>query len=324
MFKKLKQHARGIIALVLSKILPSGLMRDKAFFHLWEARGYHVTPAHFYEPVPDTRDFPPDLFKRESSLAGIEMNENGQLSLLADFVLKYQQEYGALGLKTSGQKDGFYFENGMFETIDAEVLYCIIRHFKPKRSIEIGSGFSTLIAAAAIRQNIIEDSKYCCELTCIEPYPKEWLGKISEVSKIIQSQVEKLPLELFKSLDENDILFIDSSHVVNPYNDVCFEYLDVLPILSKGVLVHIHDVVLPKRYFEYWHETKKFWNEQYLLQAFMTFNASFQVLWAGNFMHLKYPDKLNQAFPSYSRFKNSKDEKKQLQGHKSFWIQRVS
>ena len=164
MIKEMKQHIRRFAAKVLSELLPSGLMRDKSFFHLWEAKGYHVTPAHFYEPVPDTRNFPTDIFEQESALAGIDMNENSQLTLLADYCLKYKKEYGLLGFNSSGQKGEYFFENGMFETVDAEILYCKIRHFKPKRIIEIGSGFSTLIAAGAIRQNSIEDSKYCCEL----------------------------------------------------------------------------------------------------------------------------------------------------------------
>lgn len=322
-----KQRIKSIIASTLAKalseILPSKLMRSKTFFHLWEAKGYHVVPVHYYEPVPDSRDFAPDIFERESALAGIEMNQKEQLSLLNEFCSQYKEEYCKFGYGSSERKEDFYFENGAFETVDAEILYCMVRHFKPKNIIEIGSGFSTRVTATAIRQNTTDDPEYQCELTCVEPYPKEWISEIPEVSRVLRSKVENVSLETFSELSHNDILFIDSTHIINVYNDVCFEYLDVLPILNKGVLVHIHDIVLPQQYCENWYDAKFFWNEQYLLQAFLAFNKSFQVLWAGNFMHLKHTNKLAEAFPSYLRFKNSRNSRRQRHGHKSFWIQRV-
>lgn len=310
------------IAKLLSTLLPPQLMKCKRFFHLWEAKGYHITPVHFYEPIPDTRDFAPDIFTQESTLPGLELNEQAQISLLHEFSSSYRGEYGEFGYGQAKRKNEFFFENGMFETVDAEILYCMIRHFKPRRIIEIGSGFSTLVTATAIRQNTTDDHEYRCEFICVEPNPKEWISATPEVSRLLQSRVETVPLETFSELQHNDILFIDSSHVINVYNDVCFEYLEVLPRLNDGVLVHIHDIVLPQRYFENWFDAKHFWNEQYLLQAFMAFNTSFQILWASNFMHLRYPDELAQAFPSYLRFKRSTDKKKQRQGHKSFWMQR--
>jgi predicted O-methyltransferase YrrM len=319
-----RQHIKQTIVRVLSHILPAKMMFEESFFHLWEDKGYHISPVHFYEPVPDTRDFPPDIFERESALAGIEMNETEQLNLLNTYHSRYKDEYSKFEYGSTSGNDAFFFGNSAFETVDAEMLYCMVRHFKPKHIIEIGSGFSTLITAKAIRQNIIENPDYHCEFICIEPYPQEWLGKIAEVARIIQSRVEGLQIDVFKTLEQNDILFIDSTHVVKIYNDVCFEYLDVLPILNKGVVVHIHDVLLPRQYCRSWYESKLFWNEQYLLQAFMAFNTSFKVLWAGYFMHLRHSKELAKAFPSYLKFKDSKEMKRQLKGHKSFWIQRVS
>lgn len=319
----LKSLIIKFIGKLLSTLLPPRIMKCKRLFGIWEAKGYHVTPVHFYEPIPDTRAFAPDLFTQESTLPGIDLNEQAQISLLHQFSSNYRDEYSKFAYDQAKRKNEFFFENGAFETVDAEILYCMIRHFKPKHIIEIGSGFSTLVTATAIRQNTADSHEYQCELTCVEPYPKEWISEIPEVSQIVQSKVEKVPLETFSKLQHNDILFIDSSHIINIYNDVCFEYLEVLPGLNDGVLVHIHDIILPQRYCEYWLDSKYFWNEQYLLQAFMACNTSFQILWAGNFMHLRHPNELAQAFPSYSRFKKSIDKKKQLQGHKSFWIQRL-
>jgi len=118
----------------------------------------------------------------------------------------------------------------------------------------------------------------------------------------------------FGKLKENDILFIDSSHVLKIGSDVQYEYLDILPRLSKGVIVHVHDIFLPAEYPKEWVlKDYIFWTEQYLLQAFLAFNDSFEVLWAGHYMHLKYPNKLEDAF-SYKR-----DER--LPG--SFWMRKI-
>jgi hypothetical protein len=198
----------------------------------------------------------------------------------------------------------------------------MIREYKPKRIIEIGSGFSTLISAMAIKKNLTEDSEHQCNLLCVDPYPKDFLYHIPEISEIIQSKVEALPIDFFSKLEKNDILFIDSSHIIKLNNDVCFEYLELLPNLNKNVLIHFHDIVLPKQYCEYWYDMKMFWNEQYLLQAFLAFNNKFTVLWAGNYMHLKHPEELEKTIPSYSWFKKNGIKKKTFQGHKSFWIKK--
>lgn len=282
-----------------------------------------MTPAHFYQQVPDTREFTSDLYKVELPLLGINMHEEEQLLLLKNFSNKYRVEYEKFKFGSQGEESEFCFLNDAFETVDAEILYCMVRELKPANIIEIGSGYSTRVTAMAISRNKAEDLNYTCNLRCIEPYPMEWLTRIPEVSSIIESKVETLPLDTFSSLGENDILFIDSSHTINVYNDVCFEYLEVLPSLNKGVFTHIHDIVLPLRYSEYWYNMRCFWNEQYLLQAFLAFNSSFRVRWAGNYMHLKHPSALAEAFPAYSQFKNSSDARQRSQGHKSFWIQRT-
>jgi predicted O-methyltransferase YrrM len=320
--KSIKKNINKIFVKIISEIIPLKMMKNKSNFHLWESKGYHVTPVQFYENIPDTRKFSSDIFERESKLSGIEMNEAEQLKLLNEFSNKYKNEYAKFAYEESKVKD-FHFCNGMYETVDAEILYCMIRNNKPKRIIEIGSGSSTLIIAKAIRKNIEEDSNYKCKLTCIEPYPLEYLKNIPEVDNIIECFVETISLDLFKTLQENDILFIDSSHTINIYNDVCFEYLDILPNLNKNVIIHIHDILLPKLYCESWLDAKIFWNEQFLLQAFLAFNTSFKILWAGNFMHLKHSNEILKSIPSYSWFKNHKDVTKNTQGHKSFWIQKT-
>jgi len=111
----------------------------------------------------------------------------------------------------------------------------------------------------------------------------------------------------------NDILFIDSSHVLKIGSDVQYEYLEILPRLAPGVLVHLHDIFLPMEYPKNWILTDHyFWNEQYLLQAFLIHNVAMKVLWAGSYMHLQYPAILEQTFSSYNRGKRWPG---------SFWMQ---
>lgn len=321
---KRQRTSRDLLAALLARLLPPSIMRDKRFFSLWEKRGYHVTPVHFYEPVPDTTQLREDVFSWNSELRGVDMNVEGQMALLDKFVSAYSREFDAFPSSPTGNTGDFYFGNMLFETVDAEMLYCMIREYRPRRIIEIGSGFSTRVTAAAIRRNKELDATYGCELTCIEPHPKDETRRwIRCIARLVESRAQDLPLEMFESLDENDILFIDSSHVLTLGNDVWFEYLEVLPRLKKGVIVHLHDILLPRLYVEHWARMKMFWNEQFLLQAFLAFNSSFEVLWAGNYMHAHHPDLLERAFASYKGLRRSDDPRRPIQGHKSFWMRRV-
>lgn len=285
-------------------------------FSLFQRLGYHVTPNHFYYPIPDTTKLNDALWLKHSELVGININESKQLELMSLFEASFKNEYERFPRSKTDTPYDFYLGSGAFESVDAEVLYCMIRHFKPVRICEIGSGFTTYLSAQAVLQNTLEDSRHKCELVAIEPYPNETLkAGFPGLSKLIAREVQDVPLSEFKKLEENDILFIDSSHVLRIGNDVQYEHLDILPGLSKGVLVHIHDIFLPAEYPKRWvKERRRFWTEQYLLQAFLSFNDSFEVLWAGSYMHLNHPEKLERAFGSYNRGKT-------LPG--SFWMRRV-
>ena len=139
------------------------------------------------------------------------------------------------------------------------------------------------------------------ELVSIEPYPDAMLQRgLPGLSKLIRARVEEVELDVFTSLDENDILFIDSSHVVRVGGDVNYEILEILPRLKPGVIVHVHDICLPAEYpREDMLGRGLFFTEQYLLQAFLAFNYAFEVIWAGSYMHLNYPEMLGESFPSY-------------------------
>jgi hypothetical protein len=268
-------------------------------FPLWERLGLHVTPNHFYQPIPDTRALGDDTWRRRSELPGVDMREAAQLALLDEFSRLYKSEYDSFAREPTKVPHEFNFGNPQFGSVDAEVLHSVVRHFKPARFFEIGSGNSTYVAAAAALRNRAEGRD--CEVTAFEPYPNEVLrAGFPGLARLVPAKAQDVPLSEFARLDDGDILFIDSSHVLKIGSDVQYEFLEVLPRLARGVLVHVHDIFLPAEYPRAWVlEQRRFWTEQYLLQAFLAFNSHFEVLWAGSYMHLRHPDQLSAAFGSY-------------------------
>jgi predicted O-methyltransferase YrrM len=265
---------------------------------------------HYYEPLFNDKHLKHSL-EKDRSLLGIAWNKTGQLDLLQEFA--YEEELRSFPMQKTSDFSTFYFENPSFGPADAEYLYSIIRHSKPKRIIEIGSGYSTLMARHAILENKKEDKSYNCEHICIEPYEMKWLEKIGVT--VIRKLVEQVELSVFKTLEKNDILFIDSSHVLRPQGDVLYEMLEILPSVNKGVIIHVHDIFSPRDY------TKKhivddiiFWNEQYVLEAFLTCNDKFEIIGALNYLKNHHPDELSGKFPV---FKNNPHHEPG-----SFWIRR--
>jgi predicted O-methyltransferase YrrM len=175
----------------------------------------------------------------------LTLDEAGQLTLLERFT--YADELRALPQDKPAPAE-FGYINPMFGPGDAEIYYNIVRTFRPRRIVEIGSGNSTLIALKAIAANRAEDSAYTCDVTCIEPYEMPWLESTGVT--VVRERVETVALSRFADLAENDILFIDSSHVIRPYGDVLREFQEILPSLAPGVLVHVHDVFTPRAYPE--------------------------------------------------------------------------
>ena len=244
------------------------------------------------------------------------MNEEKQLELLSFFVSKFKTEYDRFPKYRTFKPYEYYVNNPNFGSVDGEILFCIIRHFKPRRIFEIGSGYSTFLIAQAILQNKLEKNDYQCDYVVVDPYPNTIVKKgFPGLTKLIVENVQNVPLTEFQKLDSDDILFIDSSHILKIGSDVQYEYLEILPRLNRGVLVHIHDILFPLEYCKDWVIRENiFWNEQYLLQSFLAFNNAFEVLWAGKYMSYKHSKKLKKAFSS-----NIKGE----QWPASFWIRRV-
>jgi hypothetical protein len=172
-------------------------------------------------------------------------------------------------------KVGFRFNNGSFESGDAETLFYFVRSCKPKKIVEIGAGISSLLITAALRLNDSEGDRG--EHVIIEPYENPWLEKLG--SKVIRERVELVDFSVFQSLEKGDILFIDSSHVIRAQNDCVFEYTELLPSLPSGVVVHIHDIFTPFDYPDEWlNKTFRLWAEQYLLEALLLNGDAWEVL----------------------------------------------
>jgi predicted O-methyltransferase YrrM len=284
-------------ATVVARVVPSHVMRNKHLFDVWERRGYHVSPVHFYEPIPDVRDFEADFWTRESELVGVDMRADDQLALL-DELAPLRGEFDALDRP---EAEGRYsLRNSLYGSVDAEIFYGLLRQRRPRRVYEIGSGHSTLLAAEALRRNEDEGAAPA-ELVAFEPYPNETLRRgFPGLTRLVEKRLQDVPLETFQELEAGDVLFIDSSHVVAPGSDVCRELLEIVPRVRPGVLIHIHDIFMPREYPERWlREERYFWTEQYLLQAFLAFNTEFSVVWAGAWMNARHPDALASSFASY-------------------------
>lgn len=235
---------------------------------------------HYYEPLFDTRQLRKPLSENRN-LTGINWNTSEQLEMLNNF--NFSAELKDLPLSKTGERS-FYLNNGLFESGDAEYWYYLIRYMKPNTIIEVGSGYSTLMAIEATKKNREELPYYECEHICIEPYERPWLEKLGVA--VIRKKVEDVDVSMFNKLSENDILFIDSSHMIRPQGDVLFEYLELLPTLNRGVIVHVHDIFSPRDYPEYMIKNRVlFWNEQYLLEAFITSNDDWKIVGALNYLH---------------------------------------
>lgn len=268
--------------------------------------GFHLLRKHFYLPVPDDTDKLDAFWERKSEMPGVDPNDPLALEIMEQICPRYLPEFRDL-FPIEGPLDppGFYLINGGYMAIDAHVYYCMIRHFKPNRIVEIGNGNSTLLSIAACNKNEEETGKRA-RLTSIDPYPwKMFKDGYSGLDELIPERVQDVPVSYFEQLECGDILFIDSSHVIRSGNDVHYEFLEILPRLKPGVLVHVHDISLPRPYPKVYFENHLYWNEQYLLQAFLTFNNRFEIVWPGNYMMCKYPEKMIATFPEYNIMRES-------------------
>jgi len=233
-------------------------------------------PGHFYSPLP-SRDEVAAVFARGGfgpPFPGVDLNETGQVARLERFARFYaEQPYPEKEVK--GRR--FFLDNPSYGHFDAIMLWAMLREAQPNRIIEVGSGFSSAAMLDARDHGSIGSP----EFTFIDPdmarlRPLLRAGDEGRVT-LIENIVQDVPLETFAALEENDVLFIDSSHVSKIGSDVNRLFFDVLPILAPGVIIHIHDVAGNLEYPREWLDEGRAWNEQYLLRAFLMNNPCYRI-----------------------------------------------
>jgi predicted O-methyltransferase YrrM len=260
--------------------------------------------GHFYSPIVSIEN----IKKRESEIwkniendgiAGINLRTEEQKSLIRKFVQYYEE----IPFKPEKQnKFRYYFENDYYSYTDSIILYSFIRHFKPKRIIEIGSGFSSAV--------MLDTNEFFLnneiDLTFIDPYAERLLSLITQEDlkrvKLIESDVQLIPLDVFKELQSGDILFVDSTHVTKTGSDVNYILFEILPTLNSGVLIHFHDIFYPFEYPKEWVYKGYSWNEDYILKAFLMYNDKFEIKSFSEYLHKHHKEVFEKLPLSYLNF----------------------
>jgi predicted O-methyltransferase YrrM len=234
-------------------------------------------PGHFYSPIPALKEIKKreaEIFAIHPSMPGIDLRPERQLQTMSQLTsICEDQPFSA------HPKEGlrYYFDNGFFPAADGLVLHAMLRLNRPRRLIEVGSGFSSALVLDT--NDLFLDGELTC--TFIDPYPDRLLGLLRDEDRarhrVVSEPVQNVPLELFDDLEAGDILFIDSSHVSKVGSDVNRLVFDVLPRLHPGVLIHFHDVFYPFEYPAGSVFSGRAWNEDYILRAFLMFNTRFDI-----------------------------------------------
>jgi predicted O-methyltransferase YrrM len=226
--------------------------------------------------------------------AGIDLNAAKQLAVLGELA----HYYGEIPFPERPSPPArYYYQNDFFRHADAIVLFTMMRRLQPKRIVEVGSGFSS---AAMLDTNEAHFGSQV-QFTFIEPFPGRLLSLLTEHDRqsvaIVRRPVQELDPSLFDSLDRNDILFIDSSHVVKLGSDVQYLIEVVLPRIRPGVVIHFHDVLWPFRYPFEWTLSGNAWNEAYFLRAFLQYNAVFEIEYFNSYMEVVHGDSVQSRMP---------------------------
>lgn len=255
--------------------------------------------GHFYSPIVDPDDIRArmaEVWPRRDSVQGIDFRKQVQIDLLEQAFPKHLPNFNypraAVDAVDEDGRPWYYLDNDQFSNLDAASLFVLLCELKPARIIEIGSGFSSLLMAD-IRRRFFPGR---LEIQCIEPYPRYFLRDEAYGLELIESKVQDVPLSFFETLQANDVLFIDSSHVAKTGSDVNYLVFEILPRLPPGVNVHIHDIFLPNDYpFEWVVDENRSWNEQYLVQAYLMFNQKTKVLFGSAYANTVLVDQTLKA-----------------------------
>jgi predicted O-methyltransferase YrrM len=244
-----------------------------------------VGAGHYYSPIPSPEQIQVDARRlasaRPRELPGIDLSEGRQLALLERLRIFYRDIPFP---STKIPERRYFFKNPAYSYSDAICLYGMIRHVQPRRIIEVGSGYSSCVTLDT--NELFFGNQIGC--TFVEPFPAllRSLIKSEDLARIeiIASPLQNVELARFRELEENDILFIDSTHVSKVGSDVNYIFTQILPMLRRGVYVHFHDIFYPFEYPPAWLKEGRVWTEAYLLRAFLAFNSAYEIVLFNTFL----------------------------------------
>lgn len=258
--------------------------------NLGEPPGVYGSPVIALEEIIKRQE---TIFNPAKELKGIDLNAAEQFELIKSF----KKYYDLLPYSTSqGKGLRYVYDNGYFPYFDAISLFGIIHHFKPRQIIEVGSGFSSAVMLDT-NELFFNNSM---ELSFIEPYPQRLnsLLKKSDNTNLQVSFLQDVSLEMFTKLERNDILFVDTSHVVKVGSELNHVLFEILPLLRPGVIIHFHDIFYPFEYPKSWVlGEKRSWNEIYFLQSFLMYNSTFKILLFNSFLGHHHAEWLEKNMP---------------------------
>ncbi|MGJ9412769.1 class I SAM-dependent methyltransferase [Aeromicrobium sp. CF4.19] len=301
-----------------ARILPSTVVErlDRAVFGLRRARvravhgalgrlGLNVVKrTDYYSTLPVLSEIEQtrERWDRPSPLTGVEVDVPAMRTLLGDLADRWEKEFATVaGSYAANTARGF---GPGYPAFDARTLYYLLREHRPRRYLEVGSGLSTYYASLAAARNAEDGAPL--SITCIEPYPFDALQRLPDF-ELVQGFVQDVPLERFDQLEAGDVLFIDSSHALKIDSDVAYLFMEVVPRVKPGVLVHVHDVHFPYNtpypadtwlFGERW---PVYWNEAMVVQAFLAFNSAFEVLLSTPLLRHDDESALQDRFDDYRR-----------------------
>jgi len=241
-----------------------------------------VPPGHWASPLTASADVERALSWDRDSAPGVDLAEADQRTLAHELTPMLDEPFDGLRYSTGP-------ENTMYLAADAAVYRAMLRHLRPNRVLEIGSGYSTAIALDTADRHLPD-----LEFGCVEPYPDRLVGLLQPGDRdrveLYRCLVQELPLETYDTLGRGDVLFIDSTHVVKPGSDVVWLFLHVLPRLVPGVVVHVHDIFWPFEYPPEWLAERRDWTEGYLLHAFLAGNREWEILLFSSWLWKRHPE----------------------------------
>jgi predicted O-methyltransferase YrrM len=271
-------------------------------------------PGHFYSPIVDPVEAQRHLTRMAARKGSALVSE---VNIDRDLVVRTWRELVPLmqSHPFSDQPAGglrYGFDNPHYAWGDGSVLHAMLRLHRPKRVIEIGSGFSSACTVDTVKLYL--DGQ--CQMTFIEPFPEllhQVVGDEASQVRILAHGIQDAPLEIFEELEAGDFLFIDSTHVLRTGSDVCFELFEILPRLSRGVLVHFHDIFWPFDYPKKWSvEENRSWNEAYALRAFLMYNRAWNIVMFNDYLSNFELELIKATYPTFLRNSGG-----------ALWLQRV-